>query len=150
MHQNLFKGQYLIPSSMGYNYTASQITYVGKDEELWDSPSHDEKVFRVINPFVQTCFVDYELQQLNQRNLIQDISEVKFYRCIYRKGAKFHRGTHISPKFGIQSVMINFERTHCYFSYKGKFYKSKVWTDKLDVVYGACAGSQYGEYDGKL
>lgn len=146
MMQQMYKGQvFHIKSCVGGDYLKG-VHPVRVDFKV------DTGRYQVLNPFVQLNYLKYprDLSHLQRRNLIQDISEGKFYRCIYRKGAKFHRGTHISPKFGIQSVMINFERTHCYFSHKGRFYKSKVWTDKLGVVYGACVGSQYGEYDGKL
>lgn len=71
-------------------------------------------------------------------------------RCIYLKGAEdIDRGVFLSDTFGTLSVVINSERTHCYFSCGGKFWKSKVWTDKFGVVYGACSGWERGEYDGK-
>jgi hypothetical protein len=88
------------------------------------------------------------LRHLQQKNLIQSISKFKFLNCIYREGAEdFDEGVYISKRFGRRSVVLNAERTHCYFSSQGRFYKSKVWTDKLGVVYGACVGSEYGEYD---
>jgi hypothetical protein len=150
MRQNLFKGQYLVPTVLGNKYNSSQIIYVEQSMILWDSLLSGENIYRVINPFVQTGFREYELQQLNKRNLIQCISKSKFLNCIYREGAEdIDSGIYISQKFGKLPVVLNAERTHCYFSHKGRFYKSKVWTDKLGVVYGACAGSQYGEYDGK-
>ena len=115
---------------------------------LWDSLLSGENIYRVINPFVQTCFIEYGVQQLNKRNLIQGISKVKFLNCIYREGAEdIDEGIYISERFGKRPVVLNAERTHCYFSHKGVFYKSKVWTDKLGVVYGACVGSEYGVYD---
>ena len=108
--------------------------------------------YQVLNPFVQLNYINYprDLSHLQRRNLIQCISKSKFFNCIYREGAEdIDDGIYISSKFGKRPVVLNAERTHCYFMYKGRFYKSKVWTDKVGVVYGACAGSKYGEYDGK-
>lgn len=148
MRQNLFKGQYLVPTVLGNKYNSSQIIYVEKSMILWDSLLKDENIYRVINPFIQTDFCEYELQQLNKKNLIQSISKCKFLNCVYREGAEdIDDGVYISGRFRKRSVVLNAERTHCYFSDQGRFYKSKVWTDKLGMVYGAC--SDQGEYDGK-
>lgn len=106
--------------------------------------------YRVFNPFMQLNYYEYpeSIRHLQRENLIQVISKFKFFNCIYREGAEdFDEGIYISKRFGKIPVVLNAERTHCYFSSQGRFYKSKVWTDKLGVVYGACAGSQYGEYD---
>lgn len=106
--------------------------------------------YSVLNPFVQLNYLQYptSLRHLQQKNLIQSISKFKFFNCIYREGAEdFDEGVYISERFGKRPVVLNAERTHCYFSSQGRFYKSKVWTDKLGVVYGACVGSEYGEYD---
>lgn len=107
--------------------------------------------YYVYSPFVQFCFLENVIPHLNHANLIQNISKNKFLNCIYRDGSEdLDRGVFISEKFGKLPVVINRERTHCYFSYDGKFWKSKVWVDKVGAIYGACAGSQYGEYYGKL
>lgn len=109
-----------------------------------------EGIYRVLNPFLQLNYYDYspELRHLKRSNLMQEISRNKFFNCIYRDGAEdYDVGVHISEKFGKRPVVLNKELTHCYFSYKGKFFKSKIWVDKLGVIYGACAGSEYGVYD---
>lgn len=106
--------------------------------------------YQVFNPFIQLNYYEYptRVRHLQRNNLIQVISKSKFFNCIYREGAEdFDEGVYISERFGKRLVVLNAERSHCYFSHKGRFYKSKVWTDKLGVVYGACVGSQYGEYD---
>lgn len=113
----------------------------------------EDDYYKVFNPFCQLNYYEYptKVRHLQQKNLVQCISKSKFFNCIYRDGAEdIDEGIYISERFGRRSVVLNAERTHCYFSSQGRFYKSKVWTDKLGVVYGACAGSQYGEYDGKL
>jgi len=106
--------------------------------------------YQVFNPFVQLNYREYppKLRHLQRNNLMQEISKNKFFNCIYRDGAEdYDEGIYISEKFGKIPVVLNKERTHCYFSYKGKFFKSKVWVDKLGVIYGACAGHKYGVYD---
>jgi len=106
--------------------------------------------YQVLNPFVQLNYREYppKLRHLKRKNLIQEISRNKFLRCFLREDAvDYDKIVFISEKFGRHYVTLNKEMTHCYFSYKGKFFKSKIWVDKLGVIYGACAGSKYGVYD---
>lgn len=112
----------------------------------------EDGYYKVFHPFIQLNYCEYpeSIRHLQRNNLLQGISKGKFINCIYREGAEdIDEGVYVSVKFGKIPVVLNAERTHCYFSCRGKFWKSKVWTDKLGVVYGACAGSQHGDYDGK-
>lgn len=112
----------------------------------------EDGYYKVFHPFIQLNCCEYpeRISHLRRNNLLQGIHKSKFINCIYREGAEdIDEGIYVSAKFGKIPVVLNAERTHCYFSCRGKFWKSKVWTDKSGVVYGACAGSQYGEYDGK-
>jgi hypothetical protein len=143
MTQKLCKGQVVYVNSRGYNLLDILQVVVG---------SHlvPNGHYLVVNPFVQLCYREYppKLRHLQRNNLIQEISRDKFLRCILRDGAEdYDKIVFISEKFGKIPVVLNKERTHCYFSYKGKFFKSKIWVDKLGVIYGACAGNKYGVYD---
>lgn len=145
--QQMYRGQVVYQSD--YNPTNPMESTRSVKSDFQITNGH----YMVSSPFVQFNYHKYpnSLSHLQSRNLIQCISKSKFFNCIYREGAEdIDEGIYVSAKFGKRPVVLNAERTHCYFVHKGRFYKSKVWTDKLGVVYGACAGSQYGEYDGKL
>ena len=147
MIRQMYRGQVVCPS--GYNV----IDFINMIKVLKVDFQISKDYYLVLNPFVQLNYLQYppKVNNLQQKNLIQGISRDKFINCIYRDGAEdIDEGIYVSAKFGKRPVVLNAERTHCYFSSQGRFYKSKVWTDKLGAVYGACAGSQYGEYDGKL
>ena len=144
--QKMYKGQIIHTGVSDYAKWIDGLRSIKANYEMWNG------TYRVLNPFVQMSFCSYPevIRYLNRANLLQVISKDKFLRCVYHEGSEdIDDGIHVSAKFGKIPVVLNLERTHCYFSYQGRFYKSKVWTDKLGMVYGACAGSQYGEYDGK-
>jgi hypothetical protein len=142
--QKMYRGQIIHTGVSDHAKWVDGLRSVKANYLMWNG------AYRVLNPFVQMSYCEYPegIKHLNRSNLVQAISKYKFFNCIYREGAEdFDEGVYISERFGRRLVVLNAERTHCYFSSQGRFYKSKVWIDKSGVVYGACVGSQYGEYD---